>query len=880
MANEQIALSFKQGITNVPGDATCDDNALEECVGMVFADGEHRVIQKPVEYITGLASTQTLLYVHKLNYKERYIIKDVNAIKWGTKSDANVYQPAQEEVLVLDVQTIRDIVLFYAYGDVQVTSIGNILIISDVNGQHFFFWKDNGYEEIENFVAPDVKFMMSGAVEHQSSQSCTFLETTTVSTSSGNRIRVHIVNGEQETYNNAVIGLYSKNLKAIKDGKMFAEPFFACSAIEMYDGSYIMQTSPQLLFPAVRTNTAAVFGSALTLSTYASFLLFKASYDYTKLKDIIKDVVIFVTDGTNLYDTEVDQRPRDCFETDGTFKTYWDSVRGDSTTVKSIYEHEEFTSPTAAYFLPLKAYTDTQIRNNIKGNGIFYKLASLGIQRNDNAFKYAQAIIEPHIVQNLTSQQRLPLDFYSRCSLGAAVVKAYNNRLHLAEIERGFTDIDTYLIPYEDAGASAVTKTVKVNISTPSGWVYVGKTFVTKQKTDYYFYYPDPRARQVIIDGVKYELEEHPTLNGAFMLNALPTALGTSPSSTSTESIDSVRATTEYIPSQIYVSEVNNPFTFPPANVVQLQAGKILAMASLTQALSQGQFGQFPLVAFADNGLWSLQVGGTGVYTAAHPMSREVMIDGMTPIETDRAVFFSSKKGLMVVTGSDVRCVSEQLNGMSTEPFANFLKNAFIAYDYRDSLLWIFDGHKEGGVIVGSRFCYVYSIKSGTFGRFDFGAQVVTTTVNNYPDYLLQAGQKVYSLLCRPNINEDYASGTYPRQYTATMKTRPMKLENALALKSIMQIRHILQFTPYTATETSEDPETHETVTTDITQKGSMTLQIFASNNLDHWAELHSLRGTPWKYYKFVFNFSNLIATDRFAGTVLVTQERRTNKLR
>jgi hypothetical protein len=95
-----------------------------------------------------------------------------------------------------------------------------------------------------------------------------------------------------------------------------------------------------------------------------------------------------------------------------------------------------------------------------------------------------------------------------------------------------------------------------------------------------------------------------------------------------------------------------------------------------------------------------------------------------------------------------------------------------------------------------------------------------------------------------------------------------------------MQIRHILQFSPYTVTESHEDPETHETVTTETTQKGTMTLRIFASNNLDNWVELHSLRGTPWKYYRFRFDFANMKATDRFAGTMLITQERRTNKLR
>jgi hypothetical protein len=85
-----------------------------------------------------------------------------------------------------------------------------------------------------------------------------------------------------------------------------------------------------------------------------------------------------------------------------------------------------------------------------------------------------------------------------------------------------------------------------------------------------------------------------------------------------------------------------------------------------------------------------------------------------------------------------------------------------------------------------------------------------------------------------------------------------MKFENGLALKSIMGIKHI-----------------H-----DMNKDATLTLQISASNNLKNWVTLNSLRGTPWKYYRFKYNFANLKATDRFAGTVIITQERRTDKLR
>jgi hypothetical protein len=151
-------------------------------------------------------------------------------------------------------------------------------------------------------------------------------------------------------------------------------------------------------------------------------------------------------------------------------------------------------------------------------------------------------------------------------------------------------------------------------------------------------------------------------------------------------------------------------------------------------------------------------------------------------------------------------------------------------------------------------YCYVYSIKSGTFGKFMFDAPA-NVVVNDYPDYLIQAnttqtGNTLYSLTDRPDINDDN------NNYSGLLITRPLKLENGLALKSIMQIRNISYM------------------------EGSMTLRIFASNNLNDWVELHSLRGMPWKYYRFRYDLSDMKATDRFGGSVLITQERRTNKHR
>jgi hypothetical protein len=235
-------------------------------------------------------------------------------------------------------------------------------------------------------------------------------------------------------------------------------------------------------------------------------------------------------------------------------------------------------------------------------------------------------------------------------------------------------------------------------------------------------------------------------------------------------------------------------------------------------------------------------------------MSREVCNNAKAITQTDGAVFFPSEKGLMVVAGNDVRCVSEQLSGKfsdNEQNFATFLKTASIAYDYRDGLLWIFNGNDTANA-------WIYNIKSGTFGRYQVvdeeqqTAQAISV-VNNYPDYLIQRGEVVYSLIERVNINDETDT------YAASLITRAMKLGGGMTLKSIMRMKNIF----------------------DIHSGGTLSVEIWAKNNLnDAWVQLTHLRGVPHKYYQLRYTFTGLLATDRFAGTVLITQERRTNKLR
>lgn len=861
MNEKQQQLTFEKGITNVPSDLLCSDNALEESVGMIHDDGEHRVIQKPVVYV----DTETpivpimegfhLLYVHKFNDQERYIgytfDDDIghhaNYMCYATKSGTTL--------------TYRELEAPYT-SDTKVTSVGNVLVVSNPNKQYRFLWK---YEEYKIFdKIPDLQF--DACIKYFFSGDNIQLELENVSCTGKSEgiikkigefgTFVELEDYAQEDYNNLIVGLYSKNLKTIAHKKCFSKPFFVRTALQLYDDSYYYISNPILLFPSVTNSSYMGFiGVNGYLHTYYGHLFVKQLTDYTPFSDIVKDVVLFVSEGINIYDTTVDQETYNNPIGDNLSHDYV-GVSPNSTDDISDYYTGSYTETR---FRPLKRRDRKEIINDIKSTSLFYRVCSLGLNPV-RSYVDVNSKIETHILDNLTVQEHIESDdYFSRSELYAQTIFSYNSRLNLANIKRGFFEGYDNFMPY-DHRTGTYTYTYYVRIKTDEKDVWVKHVKETKQKQGCYFYYPDSRADHVIIyrDStciLDEKLESHSGLNGVFYLAGLP-GFDYREESEVTPSIDPStlvdETATEFLPNYILQSEVNNPWVFLANGYFKVGTGKVVGMSSITQALSQGQYGAFPLLVFSESGIWALSVADTGYYSAIHPMSREVCNNPDSITQTDGAVFFSSEKGLMVVVGSDVKCVSEQLSGLESDfdgevkmgNFRDYMKDCFIAYDYRDSLLWIFNNSRQQNQV----YCYVYAIKSGTFGKYRF-AQPIENVVNNYPDYLLQSGSTLFSLTGRQNINLDTST------YSGLIITRPMKLENGLALKSLMQVRHILQM------------------------KGRMTLRIYVSNNLNHWAEVHSLRGTPWKYYRFRFDFSDMKATDRFAGSMVITQERRTDKL-
>ena len=116
------------------------------------------------------------------------------------------------------------------------------------------------------------------------------------------------------------------------------------------------------------------------------------------------------------------------------------------------------------------------------------------------------------------------------------------------------------------------------------------------------------------------------------------------------------------------VSAVDNPFYFPTAQTYKFE-GDIVGLASNAEAVSPGQFGQFPLYVFTKTGIWTMQVdtSGKGAYTMQSPASREVCNGAICPVSG--GVVFATDKGLMAISGGQVSDLSAALDGFEVDFF-------------------------------------------------------------------------------------------------------------------------------------------------------------------------------------------------------------------
>lgn len=206
---------------------------------------------------------------------------------------------------------------------------------------------------------------------------------------------------------------------------------------------------------------------------------------------------------------------------------------------------------------------------------------------------------------------------------------------------------------------------------------------------------------------------------------------------------------------RLQVSEIQNPLIFPAKNSYQIGTGDGLAMASGSEPLSSGQFGQFPLQVFTTKGIWTMEVGtGDVLYPSIVPLAPEVINNAMNVIPSPFGVVYTTDKGLFMINGRQIAQLSEIIedhndtsmmdyvtektevqtlisdskftdsltNSLSSVNFLDYIENSTVGYDHINKELIVTN--------YAHSYSYVYSFESQAWYKLSHSYRLL---VNNYP---------------------------------------------------------------------------------------------------------------------------------------------------
>jgi len=197
---------------------------------------------------------------------------------------------------------------------------------------------------------------------------------------------------------------------------------------------------------------------------------------------------------------------------------------------------------------------------------------------------------------------------------------------------------------------------------------------------NYIFFYPDRRAKTMYLYEAgqlvsQQELKKSNTQNIAYAVEHL-SASDTSRSLPNA----SVNEKLNHIPNRIHVSEVNAPFSYLASRVYYIgnsPENKIVAVASNTLAVSEGQFGHYPLYVFCRNSIWAMEQGSNPeiAFQRISPVSLSHGVQSIRHIiNVGRQIAFIYKDGIFIIAGNQINEIGQPIGNHPGQDTIDFSK--------------------------------------------------------------------------------------------------------------------------------------------------------------------------------------------------------------
>lgn len=781
-------------------DSKTPDGCCQEIVGLRYDSGAWRPVGSKKKIDSGM-SAYTAFFVHVMDTTHNLIYRWNSEIRWRTMYGYPTQQAASVVITTVDAgdtvrfEAIGNVLIIlneakktlsWAFFDKDSTVTDGGVTVSFYRYRHieqlpelpvFDFWADDDYMETSNEPAYKGPFPSS--------------ETE----------RMEFIRNQADAY-------MAKLRKKMASKGYFDGYLFLTYAYELFDGSVVKHANPMSLYggniemlrtelprPPEDERLALFFGDNKIECRGLQFrklkCVLKQSVDLSAYKDIIRGINVYISPITSI--TFSDNVPNEVRSAPVSFPVYY----------------KEGDLPSASF----------------EGRNDFYLLKRIDTSELDT---YLAGKTLEEDISNISSKAAMPTDNNSHHTLYGDASFTYNSRLFLGDITAKL--FGGWPLKYYNEAGSGSRLYTRVELQTGEGLKTVdSEPFQIGDQLNLPLIvsYPDARAKKLellvadtpvnvndtLVEYGAYQgdpvlslqLKPHPFLNLSYAINPVVTkGIHTVPAefnplskSVGSHFTNSQRAYAEAGEGTIdfnsdllsdanrsQISELSNPFYFPAKNSDQVGDRRILGYAANAIPLSQGQFGQHPVLVFTESGMWAMQLGVDPFIQAITPLNGEVLVDKKNILSIGGATVFKTSEGLKLIEGSSITNLSDSVKLLdnallasvgsgiqhitesgvlgvtdhlvSKVPFLDYLKDAFLGYDTINRELLVANA--------AYGYTYVLSFKHSYWFKLSLAA---TKAISCYPDFFFVGKDgMVYQL-----------NAEHEESKQAFLQTRPVDME-------------------------------------------------------------------------------------------------------
>lgn len=652
-------IHFK-GIVRCTSPQNNADGNCDEIVNMRLDSGAWRVVGKKKTIIENVDYNR--VYVHKYGTFENFI---------GTKSGKCFWFASRKEDEIEEKnQEICDV-----YGNVSFNQLNNILLVKDDTGIAKAIFRENKYS-VSSVKLPDAPVLD--------------VKVRTKEGKSDNKVQLsYTVASEFETksFEEAV-----RNLINQSEGDGFYEGrVFVTATYELFDGSETKPTPPMLVElgkyckDAIRRENVKwsigehripVHSGTFWAQPLLGELNVKVNNTLgEEFKNTITKINVYVTPAYSFYADKVEANAAPVTDTDGSQSSM---IAERKLTPEEISKSLFYKALSIRINDATHDYTAIDF-DAITTNKTMRVDASGWQETTGNMFTYNNRLHLFNIRQKFAKDANLSICLEGRYQIAEVGSHGEEPPVYNYDFTKTRTLKAVFHLKMEQADARVTVDGFRVEMQSGVINPATGRGQF-RVRLPRFMAFPDSRAYKVdLYDGHSFvrsfDLEASAAYNYSFLLfKVTVSGLANRPvvkdesvieysnaEDVANPDFESTKAMDDHM--NLIVSEAMNPYYFPPEHSY-LMPGEIVNLAVNTEQISTSQVGQFPLYVFTTEGVYALQVGeGKVLYSHVVPVSSEVALKGSDVLQTKYGVVFTTKRGLKMISGSEVVDFSKPVNG-------------------------------------------------------------------------------------------------------------------------------------------------------------------------------------------------------------------------